>query len=160
MKYLVVCFSFVLICSASAVPSGKSENGDSAGVSAKIQLVEKVEDFIRANPGVTLTKLDVLRTRSAIYYSLGQRVIGDRVVGVARESASWSTPQNVQLVLNYPANGGYGDIVSYVSILVDQSSNLGSGFIINGGIGQRHITILIEAQNTFYFNYIAEIYAL
>ncbi|GAB0100880.1 hypothetical protein DMENIID0001_169780 [Sergentomyia squamirostris] len=133
----LMCF-LLMICAVTA-----NENSDSVSITAKIQVVEKADDFILANPG-----------------SLGERVDEDRIVGVARGSANWMSPQNAQHVLNYPANVGHGAVVSFFSVFVDQSSNLSNGFIINGGIGQRHITILIEATNTFYFNYVAEIYGL
>nr|ABI20163.1 14.5 kDa salivary protein [Phlebotomus duboscqi] len=146
----------LVICAAGSVLTAP----DPETVSAKITLVEDVDEFVRANPGVTLTKLDNVRTARAIHNSLGQRVSGDRLVARNQDSASWGSLQNVQLTVNYPANGGYGAVVSYVSILVDQTSNLGNGYVLYGGIGQRQIGILIEARNTYTFSYIAEIYGL
>lgn len=39
-----------------------------------------------------------------------------------------------------------------------QSSNLGKSYVVSGGIGQRQITVAVEAQETLYFKYKAEIY--
>lgn len=39
-----------------------------------------------------------------------------------------------------------------------QSTNLGQGYVTSGGIGQRQITIVIEAKSTMYFKYNAQIF--
>lgn len=39
-----------------------------------------------------------------------------------------------------------------------QSSNVGQGYVIDGGIGQRRITVVIEALKTSYFRYNSQIY--
>lgn len=39
-----------------------------------------------------------------------------------------------------------------------QSSNLGSAYVIGGGVGRRFIEVVIEAQNTLYFNHKAAVY--
>lgn len=46
----------------------------------------------------------------------------------------------------------------YILIFFIQSSNMGQARIVGGGIGQRQISIIIEARSTLYFNYRAAIY--
>ncbi|XP_059617152.1 uncharacterized protein LOC132262046 [Phlebotomus argentipes] len=150
MKSLV-CF---LLVAFGALALSWAESG---ALSAKIQVVEDVGDFLSANPEAVLAKLTPLRTPRAILYTLGSRVPKDRLVANARDSTSWATPQNVQLVLNYPTNG-VGANVSYVSVLVNQTSNLGAAYVLSGGIGQRQVSLLVEAKNTYTFGYLAEIY--
>uniref|UniRef100_A0A7G3AZV4 Putative transcription activator mbf2 n=1 Tax=Lutzomyia longipalpis TaxID=7200 RepID=A0A7G3AZV4_LUTLO len=149
-------FLLVVVCAAGFVLS------DAEDVSAKIRIVDSISDFKLANPDVQLMKLDSqsVRAGKTIHYSLGGRVAGDRLVGTSRGSHSWAFPQNIQLSLNYPTNGGSGAVVTYVSIHVNQTSNQGRGYVLNGGIGQRFISIIIEANNTLNFSYNAEIYGV
>lgn len=73
------------------------------------------------------------------------------------DSQLFGPPQDVQLVLTYPQSG-VGAIISYVEITCDQSSNLGDAYVVDGGIGQRSITIVVEALHTTFFTYVAQIY--
>lgn len=59
--------------------------------------------------------------------------------------------------LGYP-RAGVGAVITYIEIIVDQSSNLGRGFVTSGGIGQRQIAITIEAQRTLHFRQNTQIY--
>uniref|UniRef100_A0A1L8DFS8 Putative transcription activator mbf2 n=1 Tax=Nyssomyia neivai TaxID=330878 RepID=A0A1L8DFS8_9DIPT len=125
-------------------------------ISAKTRLIDNLADFERTNSQIQLKATKA----GEIQYTLGRRVAGDRLVGITRNSSSWTSPQNVQLSLNYPANGGTGAVVTYVSIVVSQTSNQGRGYIRAGGIGQRFISIIIDAYNTYNFSYSAEIYGV
>lgn len=73
------------------------------------------------------------------------------------QNQSWAQPHNVATTLSYPPSG-VGAQVTYVAIQVNQSTNLGQAYILKGGIHQRTISIVVEAYNTLYMNYVAAIY--
>lgn len=45
----------------------------------------------------------------------------------------------------------------YFSLLI-QSTNIGRAYVVSGGIGQRRVSLVIEAQSTLYFSYRASIF--
>ncbi|XP_062539730.1 uncharacterized protein LOC134207811 [Armigeres subalbatus] len=94
-----------------------------------------------------------------LIYTLGQRVAGDRLVSTKSENKQWPTLQDVTLSLSYPQSG-VGAIVTYVQVIVKQSSATGKGYVVSGGIGQRFIHLMIEAYSTTYFNYSVQIFGL
>ncbi|XP_031628629.1 uncharacterized protein LOC116344295 isoform X2 [Contarinia nasturtii] len=96
-------------------------------------------------------------TKLQINYRLGNRIAGDRLVATAAGSNSWTSAQDIKLTLNYPKTG-IGSIVTYLQVIVEQSTNIGRGYVTSGGIGQRQITVVIEGNQTLYFKYNAEIY--
>lgn len=129
-----------------------------AAIEAQVEIVQNIGAFKAANPDVELVPLDIARsTRQQIVYSVGNRISGDRLVATDSNGQSWSSLQDVALTLNYPRSGT-GAVVTYVQVVVNQSSNQGRGYITAGGIGQRRITLVIEAYSTNYFNYNAQIY--
>nr|AYV99551.1 venom polypeptide [Dolopus genitalis] len=91
------------------------------------------------------------------YYSLGKRIAGDRVVATGGKAMNWSTPHNVKITLAYPTRG-IGALVTYVFIAVDQTNNGGRAYVLNGGVNQRHITVVIEAFGVTHFALAASIY--
>ncbi|XP_055617469.1 uncharacterized protein LOC129762895 [Toxorhynchites rutilus septentrionalis] len=127
-------------------------------IEARITLVDDIAAFKAANPQVELVPLQVARdARLQIVYTLGNRVSGDRLVASGQDGQSWSSLQDVSLNLRYPQSGT-GSVVSFVQVVVNQSSNQGRGYVAAGGIGQRYIQLVIEALNTSFFNYSAQIY--
>lgn len=84
---------------------------------------------------------------------------GDRLVSTQTDGKQWPTLQDVTLSLAYPQSG-VGAVVTYVQVIVKQSSNLGKGYVVSGGIGQRFIHLMIEAYSTTYFNYSVQIFGL
>jgi len=92
-----------------------------------------------------------------INYRLGLRISGDRLVATAAGSNSWTSAQDVKLALSYPKTG-IGAIITYLQVIVEQSTNIGRGYVTSGGIGQRQITVVIEGNQTLYFKYSSEIY--
>ncbi|XP_031628578.1 uncharacterized protein LOC116344250 [Contarinia nasturtii] len=100
---------------------------------------------------------DGVSPKVAILHKLGDRINGDRLITTAEGSWTYSSPQNIKLTLNYPRSGT-GLVVTFLKVLVSQSTNKGRGYIISGGIGQRQLTVLIEADQTLYFKFSAEIY--
>lgn len=51
-----------------------------------------------------------------------------------------------------------GAVVTYIDITVLQTSNVGRAYIASGGLEQRHVTIVVEANNTNTFNLDALLY--
>ncbi|XP_055540345.1 uncharacterized protein LOC129727011 [Wyeomyia smithii] len=130
------------------------------GIESRIEVVQDIAAFKAANPDVDLIPMEVARSpRQQFVYTLGGRVNGDRLVGSLQDGQSWSILQDIALTLRYPQSG-VGAVVSYVQVVVNQSSNLGQGYVVAGGIGQRYIQMVIEAYRTSYFNYNAQIYGL
>lgn len=107
--------------------------------------------------------------------------LGDRVVATNNGKRQWSSPQSVALTLYYPVSGT-GAIVSFAEVTIDQvctaiqsiqwaqsilpkmallysqSSNIGQAYVVDGGIGQRRLTVVVEAYNTVRLNHNASIY--
>lgn len=143
---LIVCYAGIVLCD------------DSKAISAKIDLIPDVP--VSERTAISVINLKASKTPQSIRYTLGNRVTGDRLVGVAKHSTNWSTPHNAQLTLNYPAPGTPGAVVTHVNVVVNQTSNQGRGYVVSGGVGQRSIGIVIEALNTLRFEYSAEIYGV
>lgn len=149
-----------LLGSASCVPV--SEEPQVLGSIVTIETVPDIDAFIRANPELTVvelpsTKAEVAQSRHQIVYTLGYHIANERLIGLSSDNKSWSTPQNVKLDLQYPT-AGTGGVVSYVEVVVNQSTPSGSGYLVSGGVGQRYVRLVIEAYGTTYFNYVAAIY--
>uniref|UniRef100_A0AAG5DWB9 Uncharacterized protein n=1 Tax=Anopheles atroparvus TaxID=41427 RepID=A0AAG5DWB9_ANOAO len=136
-----------------------SVDGD---VHISIEAVPDIDAFRRANPEHIVAPLQSHLAKGAtgrqqIVYTLGSRAAGDRLVGLASDNMAWATPQNVKLELQYPT-AGVGAYLSYVEVVVSQSSANGRGYVVSGGVGQRAVHLVIEAYDTVYFNYAAGIY--
>nr|AYV99543.1 venom polypeptide [Dolopus genitalis] len=142
----LACIAFVGVCSAQ-------------NLDQHVQFVEDIEKFRAENPEVVLTPLTVesVTPYNQMRYTFGRRVLGDRIVTQGNNNFNYPQAQDVRTNLNYPANG-IGNVVSYVEIFVDQTSNIGTAYVTSGGIGQRHISIVLEAKRTFRFSYRAAIY--
>lgn len=111
---------------------------------------------------------------------------GDSLQGFAEKNFDYTTPQEIKVTVQYPGSG-VGAVISYVQIDVEQvikrwlwlifiiscrldwfaendisnlfqSTNLGQAYITDGGVGQRKLTIVIEAKQTLYFKYKAYIW--
>lgn len=130
-----------------------------ADTKAEILLVDDIEKYKEEHPGVVLVELDkpTQQPRVGIRYTLGNRIGGDGLVAQKSDYTSYAGPRDVQLVLTYPTSGS-GAVVTYVQVDVNQSTNLGRGYVAAGGIGQRFIQVVIEARGTTYFQYNALIY--
>lgn len=49
-------------------------------------------------------------------------------------------------------------MVTMAQVDVEQSTNLARAFVSEGGVGQRKITIVVEAKQTLYFRYNVQIF--
>lgn len=84
---------------------------------------------------------------------------GDGVVAQTSKNQRYKTAQNVKVDLRYPASG-FGKLVTYVEITVNQTSTQGSAIISSGGFGQHFIGLTIYAQNTYQMDYSAVVYGM
>ncbi|XP_053681535.1 uncharacterized protein LOC128732315 [Sabethes cyaneus] len=154
-KFITFGVALLAVVVASVLAEGVEQP---AGIEARIEIVKDIAAFQAAHPELELVPMEVSRSpRQQIVYTVGGRVAGDRLVGTSQDSQSWGTSQDVTLTLSYPQSGT-GAVVSYVQVVVNQSSSLGYGFVVAGGIGQRYIQMVIVAYNTIFFNYVAQIY--
>ncbi|EAT33840.1 AAEL013885-PA [Aedes aegypti] len=152
-----ISFGIVLFAVAFGVAIASTEE-EPLQIDAKIEVVQDIAAFKAAHPELDVVPLEVARsTRQQIVYTLGNRLSGDRLVGTSQDGTSWSSLQDVTLNLRYP-QAGSGAVVSYVQVVVNQSSNQGRGYVVSGGIGQRYIQLVIEVYSTSYFQYNAQIY--
>ncbi|XP_055382216.1 uncharacterized protein LOC129612572 [Condylostylus longicornis] len=147
----------ITLCLIAAAVSSPAKNAKD-DIKVNLLVVENIEEFKKAYAELELIPLKAEVTPLGILrHSAGRRVAGDRLVARGQDGQNWPTPRDVQLTLRYPTSG-VGAIVSYIQVTVDQSSNIGEGYIIAGGIGQRFVTFVIQARSTSHFHYTAEIY--
>uniref|UniRef100_U5EKY0 Putative 14.5 kDa salivary protein n=1 Tax=Corethrella appendiculata TaxID=1370023 RepID=U5EKY0_9DIPT len=134
-------------------------------ISTKFELVDNIEAFRAKNPKLIVRELQKSsveernQARYNIHYTLGRITNGQRLVAQNSNRTSWPTAQNTRLTLTYPTSG-IGSSITFVSIHVDQSSNMGTAYVTAGGIGQRAIRIVVEANQTYWFNYNATIFGI
>lgn len=152
-KKLFILLAITGLCVSSPVQDNPEV------LQASVVLVNDINEFKAAHPDITLTELVRAENgpRASIRYTLGARVVGDTLVATKTDFASYATPQNVKLTLTYPTSGT-GAVVTHVLVDVQQSSSVGRGYVTGGGVGQRYIQLMIEAQTTTYFGYSAYIY--
>lgn len=131
---------------------------NSSGV--KVEVVESIDVYLKANPNVTLTELNLNRNArmNQNWYTLGSRLTGDRLVAINNGWAQYPSKQNLNLNIFYPTSG-IGAVLSYVQILIIQDNGtFGRGYVTSGGIGQRYIQIVVEAWNTAFIRYDYSLY--
>ncbi|XP_055309445.1 uncharacterized protein LOC129573178 [Sitodiplosis mosellana] len=156
--------SVFAICLVSALALNCVECSDKA-LESKIEFnfVQNLTDFLAANPGIQLEQLDKEvsydgpSSRIQLTHRLGNRINGDRLLATDSASQQWAQPQDVRLNLNYPKSG-YAEIITYLEVITEQSTNLGNAYVVSGGIGQRRISVVIEAKRTLYWQYRASIF--
>uniref|UniRef100_A0A023EG78 Putative secreted salivary protein n=1 Tax=Aedes albopictus TaxID=7160 RepID=A0A023EG78_AEDAL len=149
-----------ILASVAAIPVGVDVD-ISEQISASIEAVKNVGVFQAGSQNAAPNRLPGQdgKVGQQLVYTLGQRVAGDRLVSTQTDGKQWPTLQDVTLSLAYPQSG-VGAVVTYVQVIVKQSSNLGKGYVVSGGIGQRFIHLMIEAYSTTYFNYSVQIFGL
>lgn len=60
--------------------------------------------------------------------------------------------------MSYPEKGGQGAQITFVEILAEQSSDIGNAYVVSGGIGQRFISMVVEAKQTSFFEFDAKVF--
>lgn len=83
------------------------------------------------------------------------QLLGDRLVAQNADIYNYPARNDVSLQLTYPETGA-GAIVTFVEIICTQDNNDGIAYVVAGGIGQRFISIVVEAQQTESFAYQAQ----
>lgn len=81
--------------------------------------------------------------------------LGDRLVAQNADIYSYPASNDVSLQLTYPETGA-GAIVTFVEIICTQNNDEGTAYVVAGGIGQRFVSIVVEAQQTDSFAYQAQ----
>ncbi|XP_031627889.1 uncharacterized protein LOC116343792 [Contarinia nasturtii] len=161
---LTIYISFLFACISAISWGDIDEYLDSNNNNIPIEqdlyrVVEENNDFIKAIPSNQFyfsnsqflqPRITTISTGSTITYVLGKRVNGDRLVASGSQNEQWSVAQNISQKLTYP-RVGIGSIITFVQITIAQSSSLGRGLVSSGGIGQRQISITIDALKTLHF---------
>ena len=146
----------------------------------KVEIVENVGNFLRSNPGFSATPLQKTFSKNArngnlIRYTLGGRSKCEFTVYIIEPSYIWSPPDDrlvaeeeqqfrypnlhdVSVQMTYPEKGQQGAEVTYVEILAEQSSDIGNAYVVSGGIGQRFISMIVEAKQTNFFEFTTKVY--
>lgn len=113
-----------VVCVAVAQSEEVYELDSEIGSEINFVAASGIEQFLEEHPRMKLLQeLSREETYGQIKYTYGRRISGDRLVGSNAQSQQWSSPQDVTLRLNYPTNG-YGAVVSFLQILVDQVTQL------------------------------------
>ncbi|KAH8235919.1 hypothetical protein KR032_010731 [Drosophila birchii] len=135
---------------------------DSSARQHQIKVVKDIRAFAAQHPGVQLRRMEK-QTRvgsQVVRYNMGARIPGDQLVAQGADTFEYPRAQAVSMQLTYPEQG-VGAVVSYVEIVCTQDTVDGSSaYVVAGGIGQRFISIVLEAGSTRNFSYQAQYYGL
>ncbi|XP_017041905.1 uncharacterized protein LOC108088569 [Drosophila ficusphila] len=160
-KFSLILLSVLLGCLVSGGAAGKIRVD-----SHEIRVVKDINLFVAQHPGLRVQALDkeIVPGKArvgdqTVRYNLGARIPSDRLVAQSADTFEYSRSQDVSLQLTYPESGA-GSIVSYVELLCTQDNNDGNAYVVAGGIGQRYISIILEASNTKNFSYQAQYYGM
>lgn len=148
-KMKVIILLVAIICGATAVDDLQNV------AEVKVKVVDSIERFKKENPTLELLPMNLVRSPRLAQniYTLGSRLSGDYLVASNFGSVQYPIKQNLELNIRYPANG-IGAIVTSVQITINQDDYTnGRGYVINGGLGQRYIEVLIESWNTSILQY-------
>ncbi|XP_059609434.1 uncharacterized protein LOC132256870 [Phlebotomus argentipes] len=161
MKVFLVVLLIFSVTRASLFDSNFLDTeDDDLDKQVHILSVERMSDFVSKNPKAELEMMTMYSGyRGQLSYSIGARISGDRLVGTAANHQSWPRPQNVAIEIKYPSRG-VGALVTYVSLNITQSTNLGQAYITKGGVHQRNITIVVESYGTTFVNYVCNIFGM
>nr|ABV44709.1 18 kDa midgut protein [Phlebotomus papatasi] len=161
MKVFVIFLVIFAVTKASLFDSNfLTDDDDAPDSNVNFLSVNNLADFVAENPEAELEMMHMYSDyRGQINYVLGARQRGDRLVGTASNGQRWPRPQNVDIEIKYPTKGR-GALVTYVSLNITQSTNLGRAYVTKGGIHQRNITIVVEAYSTTFVHYICNIFGM
>ncbi|XP_017113472.1 uncharacterized protein LOC108136659 [Drosophila elegans] len=160
-KLTVILLTALLGCLVSGGAAGKIRVD-----SSEVRVVKDIHVFAAQHPGLRIQALDkeVVPGKARVgsqtlRYNLGARIPSDRLVAQAADTFEYPRAQDVSLQLTYPEQGA-GAIVSYVELLCTQDTSDGSAYVVAGGIGQRYISIVLEASSTKNFSYQVQYYGV
>lgn len=89
--------------------------------------------------------------REAKWYIGGKRQNGDILQAQGYDITRSAQPKDVELEIKIEPQRKF--YITYISLLVDQSSSIGQAYIEDGGIGQNYMTLIIEARETKFLEY-------
>ncbi|XP_062556052.1 uncharacterized protein LOC134220914 [Armigeres subalbatus] len=150
--------SILVLALAFGLVTASVENNPPQLIKAKLVVVPDIATFKATHPELDVVPLNATKSnRSQIVYTVGQRLPGDQLVSTTQDYSSSDTLQDVALYLRYPESGT-GAVVTFVEIVVNQSSNQGHAHIVSGGVGEHFIELVVEAYGTSYFQYSVQVY--
>lgn len=76
------------------------------------------------------------------------------------KQTGWAKETNVTVNIKYPTGNVAGATLTYIHLMVYQSSAQNNIAVIDGGIGQNAVSIGITANNTKYLTYNATFYGI
>ncbi|XP_067641397.1 uncharacterized protein [Eurosta solidaginis] len=120
-----------------------------------VMVVKNMVEFKKSHPELCLLPLrkETGKARSqSVRYTLGGRIAGDHLIAQAADINYYQVEKDATIQLTYPQSGT-GSIVTYVEIVCEQASNDGNAYVTAGGIGQRSISIVLDASKTTFFSY-------
>ncbi|XP_013119034.1 uncharacterized protein LOC106096055 [Stomoxys calcitrans] len=88
-----------------------------------------------------------------IMFTSGQRIEGDRLILTYMDQTQYTRNEDVEVLLQYPAEGRKGYYISFVLIYADVSTTDCDAYFVDGGIGQTYCKILIACNKTSNFGY-------
>jgi len=145
-----------LTCSTSAVEWVQNN--------VKVTLLDNAEPY--AKPGGDKVEMEsknslVLETNQ---YSHGKRKPGDRAVAFASGTEAFLAKRDIHLSIEYPPDlisDPMEPEVTYIQVMVTQDKNtLGKATIVEGGIGNYTLHMIVDALQTQYFRYEYIIYGV
>nr|XP_013099426.1 unnamed protein product [Stomoxys calcitrans] len=122
--------------------------------------IKDIRAFVAEHPNLHLTRLmkkERQSTLQTVKYTLGGRVSGDRLVAQYGDTTFYPVKKDVTTQVTYPATGT-GSVVTAVEIHCLQDENNGNAYVVAGGLGQRFISIVLEAVQTERFTYNIHVY--
>jgi hypothetical protein len=147
---------FVLIAVCCLFIKAQASVSDEAA-EVKVIAVNNITDYIQSNPNATAIPMKRSRETQNLH-RLGARLSGDRLVAKNCGSDQYPSKHDLELSICYPKSGD-GAILTYVQIsMIQDFETYGQAYVIDGGIGQRLIKIVVEAWNTAYLEYDYSLY--
>ncbi|XP_053948818.1 uncharacterized protein LOC128857201 [Anastrepha ludens] len=156
---LVACLAIAVVDGGVARDSSNSLTGQKE---LDITVVTDLTEFQKQHPELVLSRMtkEESQARSqSVRYTLGARVSGDHLVAQAADVFNYQVAKDVTIQLSYPQSDSVSaSVLTYVEIVCEQDSLEGNAYVVAGGIGQRLISIVLEASQTEQFSYNAQYY--
>ncbi|XP_055915432.1 uncharacterized protein LOC129948454 [Eupeodes corollae] len=127
-----------------------------------IKVIGQNNSYQSLNPQAKFDLFNKIRhVKGNIIFSKGQRIAGDRLLSNHLDSEQFSKPEDVEVLLHYPA-AGEGNTITFVEVLADpdvSAEDANTGFIQGtGGINNKTFKMLVQCKRTEHFAYEVFIY--
>jgi hypothetical protein len=70
----------------------------------------------------------------------------------------WQQPHDIEIPISYPGNLDFGSKVTCIALVWRSNSKETRARIVSGGIGNRHIELVLEAKRATYMQYVLVFY--